>query len=246
MPGVLIDIHERKIAEEKLLRLTQTLEERVAEAVGARVEAEERFRQVQKLEAIGNLTGGGAHDFNNVLQIISANLQLIELKSKDNPKLLRRLRVVGDAVARSGKLASQMLAFARRQPLNPAVVTPQKLVGDMCDFLQHALPESVELHTSVTDDAWNVYVDRHQLENALLNLVINSRDAMPEGGHILLEVGNVDIRAQEAGSVALPAGKYVRFAVTDNGTGICRKASRRACSSRSIRPRPKDRARASG
>ncbi|WP_440588109.1 PAS domain-containing protein [Candidatus Burkholderia verschuerenii] len=99
LPGVLVDIHERKIAEDKLLKLTQTLEERVAEAVTARVEAEERFRQVQKLEAIGNLTGGVAHDFNNVLQIISANLQLIELKIKDDPDLIRRLHTIGGAAA---------------------------------------------------------------------------------------------------------------------------------------------------
>ncbi|WP_061172482.1 hybrid sensor histidine kinase/response regulator [Caballeronia hypogeia] len=220
LPGVLVDIHERKIAEDKLLRLTQTLEERVAEAVTARVEAEERFRQVQKLEAIGNLTGGVAHDFNNVLQIISANLQLIELATRDRPDLTRRLHVVSEAVTRGGKLAAQMLAFARRQPLNPAVVNPAKLVSDMCEFLQRALPESIKLTTSVADGVWNLFVDRSQLENALLNLVINSRDAIREGGNILLEVTNAELADGHASGLALPAGEYVRLAVTDDGAGM--------------------------
>ncbi|BBP99758.1 hypothetical protein BSFA1_48870 [Burkholderia sp. SFA1] len=220
LPGVLIDIHERKIAEDKLLRLTQTLEERVAEAVTARVEAEERLRQVQKLEAIGNLTGGVAHDFNNVLQIISANLQLIELATRDKPDLTRRLHVMSEAVARGGKLASQMLAFARRQPLNPAVVNPAKLVADMCEFLQRALPESIKLTTSVASEAWNLFVDRHQLENALLNLVINSRDAIHGGGNIWLEVANASFADGHANGLALPAGDYVRLAVIDDGAGM--------------------------
>jgi signal transduction histidine kinase len=220
LPGVLVDIHERKIAEDTLLRLTQTLEERVAEAVAARVEAEERFRQVQKLEAIGSLTGGVAHDFNNVLQIISANLQLIELATRDKPDLTRRLRVVGEAVTRGGKLASQLLAFARRQPLNPAVVNPAKLVADMCEFLQRALPESIKLKTSVSDDIWNLFVDRSQLENALLNLVINSRDAIGEGGNIQLEVANASIGDERTNALALPPGEYVRLAVTDDGAGM--------------------------
>ncbi len=218
--GKILAEQRRAIAEDKLHKLTQNLEERVAEAVTARVEAEERFRQVQKLEAIGNLTGGVAHDFNNVLQIISANLQLIELKSKDNPDLLRRLRVVSDAVSRGGKLASQMLAFARRQPLNPDVVRPSKLIEDMCEFLQRALPESIKLRTSVSADAWNLFVDRNQLENALLNLVINSRDAIGAGGDILLEVDNATLGHPSESGINVPAGEYVRIAVTDDGAGM--------------------------
>nr|WP_277184649.1 ATP-binding protein [Caballeronia sp. BR00000012568055] len=218
--AVVFETTAKVLAEEKLHKLTQTLEERVAIAVTARVEAEERFRQVQKLEAIGNLTGGVAHDFNNVLQIISANLQLIELKTKDDPEQLRRLRAVGEAVTRGGKLASQMLAFARRQPLSPAVVRPAKLVTDMCEFLQRALPESVELKTTVSSDVWNLFVDRNQLENALLNLVINSRDAIEGGGHIRLDVSNAVIGDQVAGALALPAGEYVKLAVTDDGAGM--------------------------
>jgi signal transduction histidine kinase/CheY-like chemotaxis protein len=218
--AIVFETTAKVLAEEKLHKLTQTLEERVAIAVTARVEAEERFRQVQKLEAIGNLTGGVAHDFNNVLQIISANLQLIELKTKDDPEQLRRLRAVGEAVTRGGKLASQMLAFARRQPLSPAVVRPAKLVTDMCEFLQRALPESVELKTTVSSDVWNLFVDRNQLENALLNLVINSRDAIEGSGHIRLDVSNAVIGDQVDGALALPAGEYVKLAVTDDGAGM--------------------------
>ncbi len=218
--AVVVETTRKVLAEDKLLKLMQTLEERVAEAVTARVEAEERFRQVQKLEAIGNLTGGVAHDFNNVLQIISANLQLIELATRDKPDLTRRLRVMSEAVARGGKLASQMLAFARRQPLNPAVVDPAKLVADMCEFLQRALPESIKLKTTVSCDAWNLFVDRHQLENALLNLVINSRDAIHEGGNIQLEVSNATLGDQMTTGLALPAGDYVKLVVTDDGDGM--------------------------
>ncbi|SAK58168.1 PAS/PAC sensor hybrid histidine kinase [Caballeronia fortuita] len=218
--AVVVETTRKVLAEDKLLKLTQTLERRVAEAVAARVEAEERFRQVQKLEAIGNLTGGVAHDFNNVLQIISANLQLIELATRDKPELTRRLHVMSEAVARGGKLAAQMLAFARRQPLNPAVVNPAKLVADMCEFLQRALPESIKLKTSVSYDAWNLFVDRHQLENALLNLVINSRDAIAQGGNILLEVENATLGDANTAGLALPAGDYVRLAVTDDGAGM--------------------------
>lgn len=217
LPGVLVDIHERKIAEDGLLKLMQTLEERVAKAVSARVEAEERFRQAQKLEAIGNLTGGVAYDFNNVLQIISANLQLIELKTKDNPELTRRLRVVGDAVTRGGKLASQMLAFARRQPLNPAVVNPAKLIDDIAEFLQRALPESIKLKMATARASWNLFVDWHQLENALLNLVINSRDAIAESGNIRVEVEDATIGDANAG---IPAGDYVKLTVIDDGAGM--------------------------
>ncbi|WP_208606582.1 ATP-binding protein [Caballeronia temeraria] len=225
--AIVVETTRKVLAEEKLLKFTQTLEERVAEAVTARVEAEERFRQVQKLEAIGNLTGGVAHDFNNVLQIISANLQLIQLATRDKPDLARRLHVMSEAVARGGKLAAQMLAFARRQPLNPAVVNPAKLVADMCEFLQRALPESIKLKTSVSCETWNLFVDRHQLENALLNLVINSRDAIHDGGNILIEIENATLGDEHTTGLALPAGDYVKFVVTDDGAGMAENVKAR-------------------
>lgn len=125
-PGVLIDIHERKIAEESLLKFTRNLEQRVADEVGARLAAEEQLRQSQKLEAIGGLTGGVAHDFNNLLQVIAGNLHLLARHEPDNPNVQRRVSASIAAVERGAKLSSQLLAFARRQPLSPAVCDPGK------------------------------------------------------------------------------------------------------------------------
>ncbi|MDR5761246.1 ATP-binding protein [Caballeronia sp. LZ035] len=211
---------ERQIAEDKLHRLTQTLEERVAVAVTARVEAEERFRQVQKLEAIGNLTGGVAHDFNNVLQIISSNAQLLELLARDTPRLKERLDIISSAVSRGSKLASQMLAFARRQPLNPKVVRPLTLLNSVSDLMAHALPEHIALSSVVAEDVGNLLVDRNQLENALLNLIINSRDAIRERGDIHVDVRNDAGNRTLSSGLALPEGGYVRFSVTDTGVGM--------------------------
>jgi len=212
---------QKQRAEEELMKLTQTLEQRVAQAVTARVEAEERLRQVQKLEAIGGLTGGVAHDFNNVLQIISANLQLIALKTRDHPELEQRIGIVNQAVERGARLASQLLAFARRQPLSPTVVNPFKLLQSNSELLRRALPETIDVVIDAEPSAWNLFADRNQLENALLNLVINSRDAISRDGMIRIGVANVD-SAQDARALALqlPQGEYVRFSVTDNGSGM--------------------------
>ncbi|MFM0523252.1 ATP-binding protein [Caballeronia jiangsuensis] len=211
---------ERRVAEEKLLRLTQTLEERVAEAVTARVAAEERFRQVQKLEAIGNMTGGVAHDFNNVLQILSSNVELVRRATRENPALDARFRAMSSAISRGSKLASQMLAFARRQPLNPRTLNPTKLLESMSELMSRALPETIELNVSVAQDVHNVKVDRNQLENALLNLVINSRDAIDGAGRIQVDVSNFIGKDRLASGSTLPAGDYVKLAVTDNGKGM--------------------------
>jgi signal transduction histidine kinase len=211
---------DRTLAEEKLRRLTQTLEERVAEAVTARVEAEERFRQVQKLEAIGNLTGGVAHDFNNVLQIIFANVQLLGRTIGSESKAKLRLDAIGNAVARGGKLASQMLAFARRQPLVPRIVNPIKLLEDTLELTEHAVPESITISTAIQTNAPCVFVDRNQLENALLNLVINSRDAIEDAGQIELTVtSEVGGRPLHSG-MSLPDGVFVKIAVRDSGCGM--------------------------
>lgn len=211
---------DRKIAEEELRRLTQTLEERVADAVGARVEAEEKFRQVQKLEAIGNLTGGIAHDFNNVLQIISANVQLLDHAARGDAQVRARLDVIANAVNRGGKLASQMLAFARRQPLVPRVVNPAKLLKSLLELTAHALPESITITTSVEANISSVFVDKNQLENALLNLVINSKDAIREAGRIGLVVTNEVGGRKLPSGVALPEGEFVKLSVSDNGCGM--------------------------
>lgn len=138
-PGVLIDIHERKTAEESLLKFTRNLEQRVADEVGARLAAEEQLRQSQKLEAIGGLTGGVAHDFNNLLQVIAGNLHLLARHEPDNLNVQRRVSASIAAVERGAKLSSQLLAFARRQPLSPAVCDPRQIFEGLGELLQRAL-----------------------------------------------------------------------------------------------------------
>ncbi|NMM04552.1 response regulator [Paraburkholderia sp. RP-4-7] len=220
-PGVLIDIHERKIAEQSLRQLTETLEQRVADEVAARALAEEQLRQAQKMEAIGSLTGGVAHDFNNVLQVINGNLQMLAADADDSPATLRRLSAATDAVKRGAKLAAHLLAFARRQPLSPTVLNPRRLLAGMSEMLHRALGETVKIETVLSDDLWNVQADRNQLENALLNLAINARDAMQADGTLTVCATNrVLDRLFCLGKPELSPGEYVVFSVTDTGTGM--------------------------
>ncbi|HYF21241.1 MAG TPA: PAS domain S-box protein, partial [Ramlibacter sp.] len=175
--------------------------------------------QAQKLDAIGKLTGGVAHDFNNVLQVIGSNLQLLQ---RQVPGELRRL--VDSALAaaeRGAKLSTQLLAFARRQPLQPSTFDANRRVQDMGDLLRRSLGELVELETVLAGGLWPALADPHQLENVLLNLAINARDAMPEGGKLTIETANVELDDRYAASVEdVRPGQYVMIAVSDTGTGM--------------------------
>ncbi|KXU83454.1 hybrid sensor histidine kinase/response regulator [Paraburkholderia monticola] len=220
-PGVLIDIHERKIAEQQLVQLTETLEQRVADSIAARALAEEQLRQAQKMEAIGSLTGGVAHDFNNVLQVINGNLQMLAADADDDPVTQRRLSAATDAVRRGAKLAAHLLAFARRQPLSPTVLNPRRLLTGMSEMLHRALGETVRIDTVLSDDLWNVQVDRNQLENALLNLAINARDAMRADGVLTVRATNRTLDAAFCrDKPELSPGEYVEFSVADTGSGM--------------------------
>ncbi|MFM0607969.1 response regulator [Paraburkholderia sediminicola] len=220
-PGVLIDIHERKIAEQSLRQLTETLEQRVTDEVAARAAAEEQLRQAQKMEAIGSLTGGVAHDFNNVLQVINGNLQMLAADANDSPATLRRLSAATDAVKRGAKLAAHLLAFARRQPLSPTVLNPRRLLAGMSEMLHRALGETVRIETVLSDDLWHVQADRNQLENALLNLAINARDAMQADGTLTVCATNRVLDSMFChGKPELSPGEYVVFSVTDTGAGM--------------------------
>lgn len=220
-PGVLIDIHERKIAEQALLQLTETLEQRVTDAVAARALAEEQLRQAQKMEAIGSLTGGVAHDFNNVLQVINGNLQMLAAEADNNPTAQRRISAATQAVGRGAQLAAHLLAFARRQPLSPAVINPQRLLNGMSEMLHRALGETVRVEIALAADRWNLLADRNQLENALLNLSINSRDAMRGEGTLTIGATNVVVeRAHGHDPADLPPGEYLVFSVADTGVGM--------------------------
>ncbi|MBK5553096.1 PAS domain-containing protein [Pseudomonas sp. TH03] len=219
-PGVLIDIHERKTAEESLLKFTRNLEQRVADEVGARLAAEEQLRQSQKLEAIGGLTGGVAHDFNNLLQVIAGNLHLLARHEPDNLNVQRRVSASIAAVERGAKLSSQLLAFARRQPLSPAVCDPRQIFEGLGELLQRALGETIQINMQVVDDAWRVHVDRNQLENAILNLAINARDAMNGEGTIDLNAENIVLDYRFCTDKGIVAGDYLRVTVTDAGSGM--------------------------
>ncbi len=191
--------------------------------VTAQRNAEEQLLQAQKMEAIGQLTGGIAHDFNNLLTGIIGSLALME-KRLAQGKTEAIARYVGLAMAsanRAAALTHRLLAFSRRQPLESKAVDVNTLVVAMDDLLRRTLGEGVALETGVADDVWLTLCDPHQLENALLNLAINGRDAMPDGGRLTITTANVAVDTAFAGrEPGISPGQYVVVAVTDTGTGM--------------------------
>ena len=235
MTGACVDISERKRAELALRRMNETLEERVerrtAELDAAHQklleEAKEReaisaqLRQAQKMEAIGKLTGGVAHDFNNLLQVVSGNLQLLTKDVAGNDRAERRIQNALAGVSRGSKLASQLLAFGRRQPLEPKVVNLGRYLRGLDEMLRRAIGEEIELETVVAGGLWNTCVDMAQLENAILNLAINARDAMKGCGRLTIEAGNASLDDQYATRhPEVTPGQYVMIAASDTGPGI--------------------------
>jgi PAS domain S-box-containing protein len=204
------DISERKVAQRLEAERSQALDE-----------ARSALQHAQRLEAVGKLTGGIAHDFNNVLHIIGGNVQLMQSMNAGNERMQKRLKSMQSAVERGAKLSSQLLSFARRQPLQPVVVNLQRSLQDMDDLLQRALGESVQIRIAADEQLWNTQVDRGQLENVVLNLAINARDAMPDGGTLTIELNNATVGPENVRRmVDIAPGDYVRLAVTDTGTGM--------------------------
>lgn len=218
----------RDLAEESLLELTHHLEQRISAEVQARSLAEEQLRQSQKLEAIGGLTGGVAHDFNNVLQVITGNLHLLARQDPDNQTLQRRLNSALAAVERGAKLSAQLLAFARRQPLSPAVYSVARLHDSLGELLQRALGETIVLHIRLPQPSWSIHVDRNQLENAVLNLALNARDALQGEGTIRLIGENLRLDEAYCRGKDLTPGDYVRLSVSDTGSGMSPEVLERA------------------
>jgi PAS domain S-box-containing protein len=219
--GSVIDIEDRKEAEQILQQANEYLEQRVAVVIAERKETEAQLRQAQKMEAVGRLTGGIAHDFNNVLQIIGGNLQLLTRDVAGNVRGEQRLQTAIAAISRGSKLASQLLAFGRRQPLAPRVISIGRLIRGIDDMLRRALGDGVEIETIISGGLWNTNVDAVQLENALLNLAINARDAMSGHGKLTIEAGNAFLDDEYATRHAeVSPGQYVMLAVTDTGCGI--------------------------
>jgi signal transduction histidine kinase len=218
--AIVVETTEHMISERLRQELTHNLEQRVAAEVQARSAAEEQLRQSQKLEAIGGLTGGVAHDFNNLLQVVAGNLHLLARHEPDNPQVQRRVSAAIAAVERGAKLTSQLLAFARRQPLSPAVYNPLRIYEGLGELLQRALGETIHIDVQLPQDPWCINVDRNQLENALLNLAINARDAMKGEGVIRITGENIILNPPDCAGKSINPGEYVRLAVADSGAGM--------------------------
>ena len=230
------DVTMAKATQDELHAYRSRLEEMVAERTRAleRSEAERRnaeaaLHRAQRLEAVGKLTGGVAHDFNNVLQIIRGNLQLLQRGAATDPTVASRIEAALDGVDRGAKLSSQLLAFGRRQPLEPVVVHLGRVLDRMEDLLRRALGESIAIRTRVPTDLWNTIVDVTRLENVIVNIAINARDAMNHRGSLLMELENTRVDALHATRAeGLRPGDYVTLAISDTGSGMTPEVQRRA------------------
>ncbi len=197
--------------------------------VTARVQAELIARQSQKMEAIGHLTGGVAHDFNNILQVIGANLERVAQALRSDPETAERIQNALTAVTNGARLTGQLLAFARRQPLDPRSTNVGRTIQDMTDLLRRTLGESIDVECVVAGGLWNTLIDPNQIESAILNLSINARDAMPGGGKLTIEVANAFLDdAYAAQHVEVTPGQYVMVAVSDTGSGMSEETIGRA------------------
>jgi PAS domain S-box-containing protein len=184
-----------------------------------------QLRQAQKMEAVGQLTGGVAHDFNNILMVIMARAEALEEEEKLEPSVIADIQAIRGATERAASLTRQLLAFSRKQPLRPEVTNINDLVGTTSKLLGRTLGENIQLKYMLADDLCTVEVDRAQIEAALVNLCINARDAMPGGGHLTVETGNVTLDEDYvANHPDLAAGEYAMLAVTDSGSGIAPEA----------------------
>jgi PAS domain S-box-containing protein len=189
--------------------------------ISARKTLEAQFQQAQKLESVGQLTGGIAHDFNNLLTVIIGNADLLVEGLARNERLRPLAEMTRTAALRGADLTQRLLAFARRQALEPKVVDVNVLLVDMDRMLRRMLPENIQIGLVHSEGLWQAIVDASQLEAAVLNLVINARDAMPDGGRLTLETGNVTVEDEpDATQRDLSPGAYVLVAVSDTGTGI--------------------------
>jgi signal transduction histidine kinase len=227
------EIVARRAAEEALHRFTDTLEQRVAERTrqlteaneqlvaesGERRKVEEALRQAQKMEAIGQLTGGVAHDFNNLLTVVSGNLDLLEtqINTSRGEQLIAAAR---RGVERGARLTQSLLAFARKQPLRPEVVNPNQLIAAFAELLRRATGDTVKLQLVLTPTLDPCPLDPAQFEAALLNLVVNARDAMPQGGKVTIETQNVTIDPVQEQVPEIAPGRYVLVSVADTGIGM--------------------------
>ena len=203
-------------------RVLELTNQKLTSEIESRRAAEDQMRQMQKIEAIGQLTGGLAHDFNNMLAVILSALGLAErrLKSGDT-QITKYLEAASEAGNRAANLTKRLLAFARQQPLAPETVDVNKMVSDMSELLRRTLGEAIQLETVLAGGLWRIHVDANQLENSIINLAVNARDAMPDGGRITIETSNSHLDEEYAAqNPGTAAGQYVLVAVTDTGAGM--------------------------
>ncbi|HZY13454.1 MAG TPA: ATP-binding protein [Beijerinckiaceae bacterium] len=205
-------------------------------AIKDREAIEAQFRQAQKLEAVGQLTGGIAHDFNNLLTVILGGLETIRRRlpalprSADTARIARAADMAVQSVESAATLTHRLLAFSRNQPLDPKILGSDELIQSMTELLRRTLGEKIDLETRFSEGLWHIRADPNQLENAILNLAVNSRDAMPEGGRLTIETRNVVLEESflKTLSEAAPPGPYVLIGITDTGTGMDQATLERA------------------
>ena len=209
--ALVVQMRERDAAAAALQRET-----------GERLRAEAMLHQAQKMEAIGQLTGGIAHDFNNLLTIVVANLEMLDHRlARRDPELRKFVERSMRGAQRGAALTQQLLAYARRQPLHPEAVDVARLVEGTVELLHGTLRGGVTLHTRMPPGLWQAEADPHQLETALVNLALNARDAMPEGGRLEVQAANLTLDAAAAAAMGdVAPGDYVALAMADNGTGM--------------------------
>lgn len=211
-----------RVSEARLAQANEELESKVAERTAQLQTVEAQFRQAQKMEAIGQLTGGLAHDFNNMLGTISNCLQVIRLRIEQGRfDGVDRFIGMGDAsVKRAAALTHRLLAFSRQQTLDPKPMNVNRLLRSMEDLLRRSIGPAIHLEVVEAGGLWTTMVDASQLENALLNLCINARDAMPDGGRLTIETANKWLDQRSSVERGVPPGQYVAMSITDTGTGM--------------------------
>lgn len=228
-PGVLIGVEERRAVEAErdraaaaLRALNETLEQRIAERTAELLQAEEQLRQSQKMEAVGQLTGGLAHDFNNLLTGITGSLELLRARVAQGrvTDIERYVAAAQGAATRAASLTHRLLAFSRRQTLDPRPTDVNRLVAGMEELIRRTVGPAIEVEVVGAGGLWPTRVDPPQLENALLNLCINARDAMPRGGRLTIETANRWLDSRTARDRDLGPGQYISLCVSDTGTGM--------------------------
>ncbi|MGY3697297.1 signal transduction histidine kinase/ActR/RegA family two-component response regulator [Bradyrhizobium sp. USDA 3240] len=194
---------------------------REVEVAREQLEAEQKLRQVQKMEAVGHLTGGIAHDFNNILTVITGLIDILAEAVEHDAALSSVTKMISDAAFRGAEVTKHLLAFSRQQPLQPREANLNTLVQDTARLLRPSLGEQIEIDTALEADAWPAFIDPNHMSTALLNLALNARDAMPDGGKLMLETSNVILdEVYAAANLDVRAGEYVMVAVSDTGAGI--------------------------